>query len=196
MRHLTISAAATVALALAGCGDGGGDVEPVDSETAPAEAVADVEPMTDDASAPPDRATIGAPMTGDGELGSDAVMQGQWTSKRMAGAPAALFGEPETEAAFSVRCDGETLVFARSALVEGGGAVDMALMAGGETRRIDATAQTDPLPQVTGRLPASDPFAGTLAQTSEPIAVSMADGAAYGMPASEALRRLVAECRG
>lgn len=188
MRTITFIAA-TATLAVAGCGDNGTERQSADTGVPATDTAADANADT------PDRANMGAPMMGDGELGSDAVMQGEWISKQMAGAPAALFGEPDTEAAFSVRCAGNELVFSRSALVEGGGTVEMALMAGGETRRIDARAQEDPLPQVTGRLSAGDPFADILARTTEPIAVAVAGGSAYGMPASEAMRRVVANCR-
>ncbi|WP_156320167.1 hypothetical protein [Croceibacterium atlanticum] len=129
------------------------------------------------------------------ELGSDAVMQGEWISKQLAGNPAVLFGPPGTEASFSVGCEDGELVFSRSVLVEPG-ETDMRLMAGGEIRTLDGTAQAEPLPRVTARLPAGDPFATILAGLDAPFAVSVAGGPSFRMPPSDAFRRVVADCRG
>ena len=131
----------------------------------------------------------------DGTLGSDRTMQGKWTTKRMAGAPAALFGTPDTDASFSVRCEGGELVFARGAMAPEG-EIDMTLMAGGETKTLAAHSTPDPLPTVTGRLPADDGFAATLAQARHPIAVRIGDrDTTFRMPASAALRGVVSDCR-
>lgn len=127
--------------------------------------------------------------------GSDRVMQGDWMSKTMAGDPAALFGEPQTEAAFSIRCAGGELVLTRS-LRHDPGPVTMEIMAAGETRAIEAISSPDPMPTVTGRLDASGDFAAKLMTSREPIAVRVADGASFRMPASEEVRRLVRACRG
>lgn len=168
--------------ALAGCGD----TEPADEAQDRAAAI-EPEPL-------PARVVEPTPAGDDGTLGSDRVAQGSWTGKTERGVPMALFGEANTEAAFSVRCEDDTLVFGRSALLPSGEAA-MRLMAGGETRRLVANAQEDPLPQVTARLPAADPFAGTLARTTEPIAVAVGDGGeTYPMPSSPVLRGVVADC--
>lgn len=139
-------------------------------------------------------ATPEGPSEEDGTLGSDRVMQGSWISKSMAGDPAALFGEAETEASFSVRCDEGQLVFTRTAALPAGEA-SMALMAGGEVRTIGAQSTPDPLPTVTGRLPADDSFAAILAETADPIAVRVEDGPSLRMPSSAALREVVSTCR-
>lgn len=132
--------------------------------------------------------------TDDGTLGSDRVVQGNWTSKTERGTPIALFGQAGTDAAFSVRCEGDTLIFARSALLTASEAA-MRIMAGGKTRRLAARVQGEQLPQVTARLPAADSFAGTLARTTDPIAVAIGDGGeAYRMPSSPALRGVAAGC--
>lgn len=143
----------------------------------------------------PERIDEPAPApTDDGTLGSDRVVQGSWTAKTEGGVPMALFGEANTEAAFSVRCEGDTLVFARSALVPAAGA-SMRLMADGTTHRMNARAEEDPLPQVTARMPAADPFALTLARNTSPIAVAVGDGGeTYPMPSSPALRGVIADC--
>jgi hypothetical protein len=163
-----------LAAALAGCGD-------TESAEEVREDAATVEPVR----VPVADATPAASPTptDDGTLGSDRVVLGSWTSKNERGTPIALFGQPDTDAAFSVRCEEDTLIFARSALLPASEAA-MRIMAGVEQ-----------LPQVTARLPAADSFAGTLARTSEPIAVAIGDGGeAYRMPSSPALRGVVAGC--
>lgn len=130
----------------------------------------------------------------DRSLGSDGVMQGEWSTKAMAGDPAALFGTPETEASFSVRCNAGDLVFSRSAQ-EPAGPMTMSVMAGGETRSINALSKPDPIPSVTGRLPAQDDFAAILLENEKPIAVRIAGGEPFRMPASDALREIVNDCR-
>ena len=131
----------------------------------------------------------------DGELGSDRAMQGRWFADRMAGMDAALFGPPESDARFSVRCDeaaGE-LILTRSERARTG-SVEMRLMAEGVSRTIRATSTPEPVPTVTGRLAANDRFTALLAGTDDPIAVVIGDGAPYRMPAAEALRDVVAGC--
>lgn len=182
MKHLI----SIFAVALVACGD----TEPAEEASRKAATVDPVPagPLADSpvppSPTPPD----------DGTLGSDRVAQGSWSGKTERGVPMALFGQPQTEAAFSVRCEDDTLVFGRSAIVTEGEAA-MRLMAGGTTRRLAARAQEDPLPQVTASLPASDPFAGTLARTTEPIAVAIGDGGeTFRMPSSPVLRGVVADC--
>lgn len=182
MKHLV---PIVLAAALAGCGD-------TESAQEVREDAATVEPVR----VPVADATPAASPTptDDGTLGSDRVVLGSWTSKTERGTPVALFGQADTDAAFSVRCEGDTLIFSRSGLLPASEAA-MRIMAGGETRRLAARIQGEQLPQVTARLPAADSFAGTLARTNEPIAVAIGDGGeAYRMPSSAALRGVVAGC--
>lgn len=178
-----VALAPAVALALSACADEAPPPEAPETEASPDTDAGEATDVPSEETAPPAD-----------QLGSDRVMQGQWFAKTERGAPMALFGPPQTEAGFSVRCEGASLVFARGVNVEPG-PVEMRLMAGGETRTITAQARTDPLPQVTGRLPADDPFAATLAQAREPIAVQVGDGASFRMPAHETLREVVGNCR-
>lgn len=181
--------AAVVTLALTACGDGeteqAGDSD-VATDSGTSEPIPDPG-TTDDAGPPP------GPEGDDGVLGSDEVSQGQWFAKTERRIPQALFGAPQTEANFLVRCEGEELVFIRSAPIEGEEA-DMTLMAGGQTRTITARERPGPLAQTAGSLRADDPFASVLAETTEPIAVALEDGPSYRMPASAALRDVVSNC--
>jgi hypothetical protein len=181
------TAAAAIALALSACADEAPPPEapeteaPADADGSTADDATDVSP--DDAASPED------------QLGSDEVMQGQWFAKTERGVPMALFGPPQTEANFLVRCEGDELVFIRSTPIDGNEA-EMELRAGGETRTITAQPSPGPLPQTTGSLPASDPFAAVLAQTTQPIAVRLDDGPFFRMPSHDHLREVVRNCRG
>lgn len=189
MRRYTVLAAAAT-LVLAACGDDA--AEPAGDEAGAEEALADTrdtERDTADAGPPP------GPAGDDGVLGSDRVEQGQWFSKTERGVPMALFGRPQTEANFVVRCEGDELVFVRSLPIEGE-ETEMTLMAGGETRTLTARQRPGPVPQTTARLPADDPFAAVLARTTDPIAVRLEDGASKRMPSHQALRHVVANCGG
>ena len=178
MKYLALS---LIALALAGCGD-----------TAPAEQVreesAAVEPVPERiAEASPNAPTEGA-------SGSAEVAEGQWFAKSERGSGMAMFGAPYSEAQFSIRCEGDALVFGRSAQLPAGRA-EMQLTAGGTTRQLSATAQEDPLPLVTASLPASDAFAGVLAGTTEPIGIVVGEGGEmFRVPSSPAFRQVAADC--
>lgn len=137
----------------------------------------------------------GASQTDDnGSLGSDKVIQGEWFTRTIAGNPAALFGPSEAEASFSVRCDAGDLVFSRS-VEEPAGPVTMSVMAGGEARSINAMSEHDPKPSVAGRLSAQDDFAAILIENEKPIAVRVAGGETFQMPAGDALRKIADDCR-
>lgn len=188
MRPIASIAAASM-LALTACGEESRDDGPAETDS-PSQANGKVPDPPAPSSPTPDEPDT----RDDGKLGSDAVMEGEWFTKRMAGAPAALFGPPESEAAFTVRCAGRDLVFTRGVRIAEGGPVDMTLMAGGETRRIEATAKTDPLPSVTGRMEASDPFAQILGSTTQPIAIAVDNGPTFSMPSSAGMREVVSNC--
>ena len=178
MKYLALS---LVALALAGCGD-----------TAPAEQVreesAAAEPV-------PERIAEASPnVTPEGASSSAEIAEGQWFAKSERGSGMAMFGAPYSEAQFSIRCEGDALVFGRSALIASGDAA-MRVTTGGTSKRLAAQAQEDPLPVVTGRLPASDEFAGILARTTEPIGIAVGDGGEiFQVPSSPAFRGVVADC--
>lgn len=183
-------ALAAAALLAAGCGEG--------DQQAPAETTPAAPEPNAGATAPnppPAGDSPGHPGPPDDSLGSDRVMQGSWSSKTMAGHPAVLFGQPQTEAAFSIRCEEGELVLARS-LRRPAGTVAMTVMAGGQARALQAISRPDPMPAITARLDASDALAAELMTTREAIAVRIGDGQSFRMPASGALRRLVGDCRG
>lgn len=198
MQLKILTGVAVAALTMSACADADGDAAA--DETIADEETADAGSTTNPATEEMMDATD--PLAGDpeaegddGTLGSDRVMQGEWSTKQMAGAPAALFGEPETDARFSVRCEDGELVFVRGAM-EPAGAIDMTLMAGGETKTISATSTPDPMSTISGRLSADDAFAGILAEAREPIAVRIGDrDTTFRMPASAALRGVVSDCR-
>lgn len=180
--------AAVLAMALAACADDGGEPTPEDIDTPAGEDRADA--ATDDTG---DTAPSPGPESDDGAPGSDELAQGQWYAKTERGVPMALFGPPQTEANLVVRCEGENLVFIRSASIKG--EAEMELRAGGETRTITARTRPGPLEQTAGELAADDPFAATLARTAQPIAVRLEDGPFYRVPSHAHLRGVVANCR-
>lgn len=180
MRRIATWLAGT--LALAACAD----AEPVD-ETEPTPVASEALPEAVVDRRLPSRDASPTPGSG------GALAQGQWFAKTERGVPMALFGPPQSEAVFSIRCDEGELVFARSVMARGD-SVTMDLEAGGETRTIVATPQQDPLPRVTGSLLADDPFVEFLATTTQPIAVRVGDGPSLRIPPHDHLRELAANC--
>lgn len=175
------------AATLAGCGE----TEPADVASKRASSLPAPQPVAGAVDAETPAADAAATVT----PSPGQVAEGSWTGKTMASAPAALFGGPDMDASFSVRCEDSTIVFARTALLPAGEA-SMSITAGGETRRLAARTQEEPMPQVTARLPAADPFAATLARASDPVAVTVGQGERYTMPSSPVLRGVVAGCMG
>ncbi|PEQ14475.1 hypothetical protein B2G71_02500 [Novosphingobium sp. PC22D] len=167
-----------------------------DSEPVPAEG----EPMDNGVAGP---ATEAEPMplasapavAGEGEVAPVlARIDGNWTSKREAGNRMALYGEPETEAAFSVRCEAGDLVFSRSVSVPEG-PVPLTIVFDGDSERVSAMAQEDPIPMVTGRLPAVNAFAGALARAESPIMIQVPGAPTISLPPSDQFRTVVESCR-
>jgi hypothetical protein len=185
----TIAICLVGSLALAACAES----EPVD-ETRPTPVPTASLPA--DVARPAElRTDTGTAAEGDDQSAdSAAVAEGEWFAKTERDVPMALFGPPDSESLFSVRCEGGRLVFARSGIPQGR-ARRMALMAAGDTRRMDATAVEEPLPRVTASLPASDPFAETLASADQPISVRIDGGPALRIPAHEHFRGVAANCR-
>ncbi len=196
MRSLLFTAVATLTLAACAEVDRSSDDVPSPDELAGQSEVNRPQPATElddqagEGVGPAERGEV----RDDGGLGSDRGELGGWTSKGMAGGPAALFGKPQTEARFSVRCDDSELVFTRSARLPAG-PVEMTLLAGGVVKVIAAKSSPDPMPTISGRLPASDPFAKTLADAELPIAVRLNDQPSLRMPWATALQRVIMDCR-
>ena len=175
-------------LALAACAES----EPVD-ETEPTPVPSEALPA--DVARPAElRGDTGAAgVRGGTDAGSGQLAEGQWFAKTERGVPMAMFGPPQSEALFSIRCEESELVVARGVTTEDD-TVTMDLTAGGETRTIVATARQDPLPRVTGSLLENDPFADMLASVAQPITVRVGDGPSLRIPAHEHLRQVAANC--
>lgn len=173
------------ALLLAACGDS----EPVD-EAEPATVPPDAVPPDIRSS----DTTTAAEAGPGGTAAPDPVAEGQWFASHLSGAPAAMFGPPGSEASFSVRCEGDELVFARAVRLPQGSA-SMRLTVDGVSRTIPAESAPEPLPLATGRLDAGSAFAALLGETTRPIAVTVEGGPSLRVPADPALLDVVNDCR-
>lgn len=182
MRQIAMLLAGTLALASCGDAEPVDEIEPtpVPSESLPADVV-------DERLSPPD--------AGAAPGGNDALAEGQWYAKTERGVQMAMFGPPDSEVLFSVRCEGNELAFGLG-VGRASGPATIEIAAGGETRRIAATAQQDPIPHASGRIPADDPFAAVLAEATGPIAVTIDGDPALRVPAHESMRQVVADCPG
>jgi hypothetical protein len=168
------------ALAVASCGEH----ESVREMDASAIAPDDVSPDVPDAPAPVEAESTPA----------DAVPESRWVARTMVSGPAVLFGPPQGDSPFLVRCEDTDLVFIRSARLPAG-SVSMQLEAGGESRTLRAQSWPRPTPQVASRLHVGDPFAEHLARTTAPLEVNVEGTSGLSMPSDPVLRKLVADCR-
>ena len=176
MKHVI----ALLALPLAGCG-----------ETAPAD-----QRQEDNAVAAPvaSPAAVASPTATAAQTVSADLAVGQWFAKTERGSAMAMFGAPYSEATFSVRCEGRSLVLMRDAQVPPGRTV-MQVTAGGITRELAANSQQDPMPQVTAMVSVGDSLAGDLARTTEPVVITVAGSSeVFRLPSSPEFRGAVRSC--
>ena len=119
----------------------------------------------------------------------------QWFSKEMAGDPAALYGPPEAEALFSIRCDAaaDQLVLVRSMRVMEDSVLDMKVDTGSASGSLTATARQDPMPQVTARMTATDKLAAAMMNARNDVQITV-DGDTMRLPASPAMRTVIENC--
>lgn len=185
MRNILFAAPA--ALAVAACGGG---------TEAPAET--DQTAMTEGTDEP----TLAERDT-DTLDGSAAGPDGmEWTSKPIDGDPAMLFGPPQAEAVFTVRCvstDGSLAMLGLTwmAKAEAGEGQMVTLRQGSLTGTLEMTGKAgemSPHGYLTGETPAEGPIATVLAGVAAPIEVSIEDGSTLTMPANADLRALIGNC--
>lgn len=133
----------------------------------------------------------GSNITPSSASGSDA----QWFSKPVAGDPAALYGPPNTEARFSIRCDAaaDQLVLTRSMRVMNDAVLDMVVDTGSAQGSLTATSRLGPMPRVTARMTATDKLAAALMDAKGEISITV-DGDTLRIPADPAMRSVIETC--
>lgn len=119
---------------------------------------------------------------------------GSWYYRDTPTGGVVMFGEPETEPRFSIRCDGEMVHFDHAGGADMEGTVQMTIYTSLGSTRIDASPAGTELPLLRASLPAGDSRVVRLADATGTFAVVLDDGEPLVMPHTEHLSRLLREC--
>lgn len=125
-----------------------------------------------------------------------APVEGQWTSRTVAGRPALLFGPVNSEALFTMRCgEGDGLVLTRSGVVPVGGLAMMVVAVDGANARYAVRADEESaLPMLVARVPAADNFLAALRGDPGEMRVRIGDAEPLVLPPDPRIGELVRSC--
>ena len=149
-------------------------------------------PTTQPVTPPAPAATVPPPVV---EWIDAPAATGAWFYQSDAEGPRALFGVPNSEGIFIVRCDpaARTITLSR----EGVGSGDrLTIRTTSLTRSLPASARNDPLPAITATLPAQDPLLDAIAFSRGRFAVEAAGAERLVLPAWAEPARVIEDCRG
>lgn len=179
---IRLSLVLTFAFMVSACGNGDETPEP-DPQTAPQEAQFD------------DRDVDVAGNTADRSPAEP--MQGAWYYKDTPGGPVALFGPPNTEASFTLRCDsqGERVAISFPAGRNLTPQMGYTLELGPETRSFDADLQDQGLTLYQDYLPLDDPWVEKLEDYDGNIRFTAEARSPMTLPASTEMQRAIQRCR-
>ncbi len=129
------------------------------------------------------------------EAAAATASGGRWFASVTPGEPGANYGQPESEAQLSVRCDKtrRELIVLRTATVANG-PVDVRLTNGVRSIVVAGQATSDPMPHVVARVPISDAFVTGLADSNDAIAIQIGDGERFTAPLGEPFREVFSQC--
>lgn len=138
----------------------------------------------DNAIAPEEQAAQGQPAPG------------QWFTRTRAEGPWAGYGPPRSEAAFSVRCEGEQVVFSTIEMPPSGpGPTEMQLAGAGLNQTLSAQATEDGMPNTEASVPATAEWLSRLESASGNLTVTVGGSDPLIVPISEPLTSLIRDCR-
>lgn len=178
MRHLLIIAVA----ALAACAR----TEPVEesSEELDAQALAAEEAASQARTAAASQEEAPAAASGN-----------QWFTRTAAGSPWAGYGPPNSEAAFSVRCEGERLVFNTTEMPPSGpGDTQIEISADGFSQELSAEASEQGLPNTEASVPADAEWLSQLTSASGSLAVTVGGSDPLTVPIADPMVALIRDC--
>lgn len=119
----------------------------------------------------------------------------QWFTRAGAGNAWAGFGPPNSEAAFSVRCEGERLVFSTTEMPpSGAGSTEMLLNAGSFSQTLSAEASEEGLPNTEASVAADAQWLPQLASASGNLTVTVGGSDPLVVPIADPLVSLIRDC--
>lgn len=182
-RHVAFGALAAIACAgLAGCIPPSPEPSPPAVPTpTPAPAAAPTPPPS--ITLPPPANWMDAPRT-----------PGDWTYRETRNGTAALYGPPNSEAIFAMRCNADrTITLSRTG--EANGAVPMRILTETATRTLNAQAVAGELPRVEVSLNANDPLLDAMAFSKGRFAVETSGMPTLYIPSWPEVTRVIEDCR-
>lgn len=183
MRHLLALAIAAAALGACAQGGEGGEAAQDAGLNAGTAATADADRLHNEA-AGAERARPPGEASGQ-----------RWFAKTHKLGPWAGYGRPYSEAGFSVRCEGERLVFNTLEMPPSGpGKTEMRLSADGFSRTLSAEASEEGLPSTSSALPADADWLRELVAASGNLTVTVGGSDPMVVPLAEPLKSLIRDC--
>ena len=123
-------------------------------------------------------------------------MEGQWFARVNREGPWAGFGPPNSEAAFSARCEQGAMIFSTTEMPPSGpGETMMHLSAPGIEQSIPAVASEQGLPNTDARVEPSAQWLAKLQAASGNLSVRVGESDSLTVPISEPLTSLIRDCR-
>lgn len=148
-----------------------------DADPTPEESYNMIEPVTADVPASPE------------------AEAGEWVSSTLEGEPALLFGPPESEAQFSMRCrDGGGLVLQRAGIVPEGAVQMMMVSVDGANAQFAVNETGDEMPLLTAIIPDNEPFLDMLRDAAGPLTIRVGGGSPLVLPPNPEIGELVETC--
>lgn len=134
----------------------------------------------------------------DRAIASGELAQGEsrWFTRTTVQGPWAGYGPPASEAAFSVRCEAERLIFNTTEMPPSGpGQTQMQLAASGFSETLTAQATEEGLPNTEASVPVGTEWLGQLESASGDLTVTVGESEPLTVPLSEPLTSLISDCR-
>lgn len=124
-----------------------------------------------------------------------AKSPGNWSYRNDANGSVALFGEPQTDARFSMRCDRSASSITLMRAADASGPIQMRISTETADRTFNAQPTRGQLPYVSASLSARDPILDAMALTKGRFAVEMQGVQTLYLPAWAEVTRVIEDCR-
>lgn len=119
---------------------------------------------------------------------------GDWTLRTDSAGTVALFGEPQTDARFSMRCNASNRTVTIMRAGTGTGEVPMRIRTETLDRMLTANAMNTQLPVLSASLPARDPLLAAMALSKGRFAVETQGLPTLYIPAWPEMTRVIEDC--
>ena len=120
---------------------------------------------------------------------------GNWSYRSTSGGSMALYGEAQTDARFSLRCDSSSRSVTLMRAGNASSTVSMRILTETAQRTINAQPTSGELPYISATVPARDPLLDAIALTKGRFAVETSGMSTLYLPAWAEVTRVIEDCR-